>query len=185
MKRRAHDEQAWRRAKKICRLNTRQVEMARALGMNPKKLPGLRPSPQQRWKLPVGEFIEDRYWKRFGGNSFDPRPQIPALGSRKPSGPQRDAHVPEPLRDAARQAGDLVCYLMNLTDDLQKWLAEGAVAPEVLPQVIEELRRIAEALNTGTPISPIPAIPLPPCTTRHAFSQRGDQERMFNDEIPF
>jgi len=57
---------------------------------------------------------------------------------------------------------------------LQKWLAEGAVAPEVLPQVIEELRRTAEALNTGTPISPIPAIPLPPCTTRHEFSQRGD-----------
>src|SRR4029078_11777358 len=42
----------WRNAKRICRLNARQIEMARALGMNPKKLPGLRPSPQQRWKLP-------------------------------------------------------------------------------------------------------------------------------------
>ena len=74
---------------------------------------------------------------------------------------------------------------MNLSDDLQKWLAQGAVAPEVLPQLIEELRRIAEALNTGAPISPIPAIPLPPGTTRHAFSQRADQERTFDDEIPF
>ena len=126
--------------------------MARALGMNPKKLPGLRSSPQQRWKLPVGEFIEDRYWKRFGGNSFDLRPHIPALGSPKQSGPQRDAHVPERVRDAAGQAGDLVCYLMNLTDDLQKWLAQGAVAPDVLPQVIEELQRISGALNTGAPI---------------------------------
>jgi hypothetical protein len=89
-----------------------------------------------------------RYWKRFGGNSFDLRPHILALGSRKPSGPQRDAHVPERVSDAAGQAGNLVCYLMNLTDNLQKWLAQGAVAPVVLPQVIEELRKIAEALNT-------------------------------------
>ena len=56
---RAHDEEAWTNAKKICRLSARQVEMARALGMNPRKLPGLRPSPQQRWKLPVGAFIEE------------------------------------------------------------------------------------------------------------------------------
>src|ERR1700737_28175 len=77
-KRRAQDEEAWRNAKKICRLNDRQVEMARALGMNPKKLPGLRPSPQQRWKLPVGEFIEERYRKRFGGDPLDRHPHQPA-----------------------------------------------------------------------------------------------------------
>jgi hypothetical protein len=45
-KRRAHDEEPWMNARKICRLTDRQVEMARALGMNPEKLPGLRPSPQ-------------------------------------------------------------------------------------------------------------------------------------------
>jgi len=33
--RRAHDEEAWTSAKKICPLTARQVEMARALGMNP------------------------------------------------------------------------------------------------------------------------------------------------------
>lgn len=58
-KRRAHHEEAWTNAKEICQLTPRQVEMARALGMNPRKLPGLRPSPAQRWKLPVGEFIEE------------------------------------------------------------------------------------------------------------------------------
>jgi hypothetical protein len=63
-KRRARDE-AWTNAKKICRLTARQVEMARTLGMNPSKLPRLRPSPQQRWKLPVGEFIEKCYRKHF------------------------------------------------------------------------------------------------------------------------
>ena len=77
-KRRAHDEEAWTNAKKICRLTARQVEMARALGMNPKKLPGLRPSPQEKWKLPVGEFIEECYGKRFGGN---PRPACAREGA--------------------------------------------------------------------------------------------------------
>jgi hypothetical protein len=183
-KRRAHDEEAWSNAKKICRLNTRQVEMARRLGMNPKKLPGLRPSPQQRWKLPVGEFIEDRYRKQFGGDPHDHYLYGPEPGSRKPSVPQRDAHAPERVTDAAGQAGDLVCYLMNLADDLQKWLAQGRVS-EVLPQVIVELREIAEALDTGAPISPITAIPLPPRPTRRAFSLRDDPEPALDDEIPF
>ena len=44
--RRAHADEAWTNAKKICRLNARQVEMARVLGMNPKKLPGLHPTAQ-------------------------------------------------------------------------------------------------------------------------------------------
>lgn len=57
---------------------------------------------------------------------------------------------------------DLVCYLMNLADDLQQWLAHGSIDPEVLPQVREELREIAKALDTGAPISPMPALPLPP-----------------------
>jgi len=43
-KHRRYDQEVWRNAKRICKLNARQVEMARALGMNPKKLPSLRPS---------------------------------------------------------------------------------------------------------------------------------------------
>jgi hypothetical protein len=68
-KRRAHDEEAWANAQKLCRLTARQVEMGRALGMNARKLPRLRPGPQQHWKLPVGEFIEECYLKRFGATT--------------------------------------------------------------------------------------------------------------------
>jgi hypothetical protein len=171
-KRRAHDEEPWRNARKMCRLNDRQVEMARALGMNPKKLPGLRPSPQQRWKLPVGEFIEELYRKRFGGDPLDRRP--------------RDEQVRERVTDVSRrQAEDLACYFVNLADDLQNWLVHGTFDPEVLPQVIEELREIVAALETGAPIPAIPEIPLPPRPTRRGFSRRRDQEQTFDDEIPF
>ena len=96
-KRRAHDEEAWRSAKKICRLNARQVEMARALGMNPRKLPGLRPSAEQRWKLPVGAFIEECYQKRFGKHPQDHEPGGPDPRSRKPWA--ADVHAPEPVQD--------------------------------------------------------------------------------------
>ena len=88
-------------------------------------------------------------------------------------------------REAAWPVEDLVCYLMNLADDLNAWLAQGVVAPEVLPQVIQELREIAEALETGAPVWPIPAIPQPPRRARYALSQRGDQKRQSDDEIPF
>jgi hypothetical protein len=193
-KRRAHDEEAWTNAKKVCRLTARQVEMARALGMNPWKLPGLRPSPQQRWKLPVGEFIEERYWKRFGR---DPRPHDargPEPSSRKPSITDLDADASEPVRNPEWQLRDLVCYCMNLADDLQKWLAHGSIDPEVLPQVREELAAIVAALDTQAPISEIPAILLPPRPARSHSSRRGSPDRTFDDaedrifdddEIPF
>ena len=184
-KRRAHDDEAWANAKKICRLNARQVEMARALGMNPRKLPGLRPSPQQRWKLPVGEFIEERYRKRFGGDPRNQDPRGPEPGPRTTSIRDLDADVPERVRDPAWQLSDLACYLVNLADDLQRWLAHGSIDPDVLPQVREELREIAKALDTGESISPIPAIPPPPPPRRRGLSRRDDQERTFDDEIPF
>ena len=185
-KRRAHDEEAWTNAKKICRLNARQVEMARALGMNPRKLPGLRPSPRERWKLPVGAFIEERYRKRFGGDPRDHDPRRVEPGAQKVSSTDRDADASERVRDPAWQLSDLVCYLMNLADDLQKWLAHGSIDPEVLPQVREELAAIMVALDTRAPISSIPAIPLPPRPARPHFSRRGSLDRTFDDdEIPF
>ena len=182
---RAYHEEAWRNAKKICQLDARQVEMARALGMNPKKLPSLRPGPQQYWKLPVGKFIEACYWKRFGGDPLHHLPQKAEPGSCKILTPQRGANAPKLVMDAVRQVEDLVCYLMNLADDLQAWLAQGVVPPEVLAHVPRELREIAEGLETGAPVLPMPAIPGPPRPPRHASSRQGDRERKSDDEIPF
>lgn len=184
-KRRAHDEDAWTNAKKVCRLTTRQIEMARALGMNPRELLSLRPSPQQRWKLPVGAFIEDRYRERFGGERLDRRASVADPDLRKSEPPQPHVLAPERVRDAAPQVEDLVCYLMNLADDLQRWLAHGSVAPEVLRQVREELQQVVAALDNGASISPMPAIPLPPRAVRRDFSQRDDTELAFDDKIPF
>ncbi|HEY6362274.1 MAG TPA: hypothetical protein VIX63_14270 [Vicinamibacterales bacterium] len=87
--------------------------MARALGLNPRRLLGLRPSPQQRWKLPVGASIEDRYRKRFGGERLDRRAPVTDPDLRKSVPPQPHVLAPERVRDAAPQVEDLVCYLLN------------------------------------------------------------------------
>jgi hypothetical protein len=74
---------------------------------------------------------------------------------------------------------------MNLADDLQKWLAQGEVA-EVLPEVGGELREIADALDTGSPIPQVPEVPLPPRERRAASPRRDSHAPMFDDDdIPF
>lgn len=58
--------QDWVQARRRHHLSHAHVQMARELGMNPKKLGGLDNHRQERWKAPLPEFIEDLYHKRFG-----------------------------------------------------------------------------------------------------------------------
>jgi hypothetical protein len=58
--------QAWIDARKRHHLTHAQVQMARELGMNPKKLGKLDNHRQERWKAPLPEFIEELYERRFG-----------------------------------------------------------------------------------------------------------------------
>ncbi len=172
-------EAAWREAKKLCRLSGRHVAMARALGMNPKKLPGLRPGPKQLWKLPVGAFIEECYRKRFGGaTEFD--------GSRRAKRESR-SNTDDALEMAGEkgQVENLVCYLANLCDDLKRWLVHGKIAPEVLAQLRREFREIADALEAGTLIPQMPEIPVPPAPRSTRSGVCDLSERTFDDEIPF
>jgi hypothetical protein len=58
--------QAWIDARKRHHLSHAQVQMARELGMNPKKL-GKKDNPNQEpWKMPLRQYIEHLYFKRFG-----------------------------------------------------------------------------------------------------------------------
>ncbi|MEA2562096.1 MAG: hypothetical protein QOH06_3600 [Acidobacteriota bacterium] len=56
----------WAKAKRLCRLSAEDVRKARALGLNPRKLIANIPSPSQRWKAPVRDWIGELYRKRFG-----------------------------------------------------------------------------------------------------------------------
>ncbi|MFK5948672.1 MAG: hypothetical protein QM500_07885 [Methylococcales bacterium] len=54
----------WIEARKKYRLSHTQIQMARELGLNPKKFGSLGNTKQQ-WKLPLPEFIEEIYFKHF------------------------------------------------------------------------------------------------------------------------
>jgi hypothetical protein len=57
--------QPWVDARRKFHLSHAHVQMARELGMNPKKLGKLDNHRQKPWKLPLPEFITQLYAKRF------------------------------------------------------------------------------------------------------------------------
>src|ERR671931_62170 len=63
--------QAWIDARKRHGLSHAEVQMARELGMNPKKLGKLDNHDQEPWKLPLRQFIRQLYFERFGKESPD------------------------------------------------------------------------------------------------------------------
>jgi len=64
--------QAWVEARKRYHLSHAQVQMARELGLNPRKFGKIANHRQEPWKAPLPQFIEHLYHKRFGRE----RPQV-------------------------------------------------------------------------------------------------------------
>ena len=62
----SHDLQEWIEARKRFHLSHAHVQMARELGMNPKKLGKLANHDQEPWKAPLPQFIEHPYFRSFG-----------------------------------------------------------------------------------------------------------------------
>src|SRR5437764_10665803 len=60
------DLQLWIEARCKFQLSHEHIQMARELGMNPKKLGKLDNHDQEPWKAPLPQFIEHLYFKRFG-----------------------------------------------------------------------------------------------------------------------
>ena len=63
--------QIWIDARRKYKLSHAQVQMARELGLNPKKFGGMANHRQEPWKTPLPQFIEDLYFKRFGKTAPD------------------------------------------------------------------------------------------------------------------
>jgi len=57
--------QPWFDARQRFKLNHAEVQMARELGMNPKKFGALANERQEPWKAPLREFIASCYRKSF------------------------------------------------------------------------------------------------------------------------
>ena len=65
------DLQVWIDARKRFHLSHAHVQMARELGLNPKKFGKLANHSQEPWKLPLPQFIEHLYHKRYSKDQPD------------------------------------------------------------------------------------------------------------------
>ena len=79
----------WIDARRRFRLSHAHVQMARELGMNPKKLGKLANHDQEPWKRPLQEFIAALYAKRFGKARPDTVKTIEEMAAAKRAKKQR------------------------------------------------------------------------------------------------
>lgn len=76
--------QPWVDARKRFHLSHAHIQMARELGMNPKKFGKLANHKQEPWKAPLPVFIAGLYRKRFGKDRpNDVRPLEEIIADRK------------------------------------------------------------------------------------------------------
>src|SRR5580704_13179607 len=94
--------QPWIDARRKFRLSHEHVQMARELGMNPKKLGKLDNHDQEPWKLPLPEFIRKLYSKRFGKERPDAVRSIEEMAMAK----QAKKQSRKAARDRARSMVD-------------------------------------------------------------------------------
>jgi hypothetical protein len=92
--------QDWIEARMRFRLSHAHVQMARELGMNPKKLGKLANHDQEPWKAPLPLFIEGIYFKRFGRE----RPEVVMSVEERAQAHREKKAARKARKDAKRQA---------------------------------------------------------------------------------
>ena len=60
----AYSEEMWREAKRKCRLNNEDIELAKRLGLNPRSLIKNIPNKSEPWKAPVKDWLRNIDEKR-------------------------------------------------------------------------------------------------------------------------
>ena len=94
------DLQHWIEARKRHRLSHAHVQMARELGMNPRKLGKIDNHRQEPWKAPLPIFIESIYFKRFKKERPDRIMTVEEIAAAKAAGTRA-----RKLAKQARKAG--------------------------------------------------------------------------------
>ena len=75
----AYGEQLWQEAKKKCRLNNEDIELAKRLGLNPRSLIKNIPNKSEPWKTPVKIWLHEIDAKRQKKSELKQRRKAKAL----------------------------------------------------------------------------------------------------------
>jgi hypothetical protein len=111
------DLQGWIEARKRFRLSHEQVQMARELGMNPKKLGKLANHKQEPWKEPLPQFIHTLYRKRFGKERPD---TVVSIEERARQIAEKKAANRQEKRLRENVKVGIACYLPEQWDRLRE-----------------------------------------------------------------
>ncbi len=117
--------QPWIDARKRHHLSHAQVQMARELGMNPRKLGRLDNHDQEPWKLPLRQYLEHLYRKRFGRGAPEVVRSIEEIARRDAESKARKREAKQRRRIA--QTGDVPPSADS--DDASLFEAGTGVAP--------------------------------------------------------
>ena len=97
----ANNDQLWQEAKKRCRLDDKDIALAKRLGLNPRSLIKNIPSKSEPWKAPVKDWLHE----------------IEAKRSKKAEQKQRAARKRQRCRIAptrkSNSSSALFCYLLS------------------------------------------------------------------------
>lgn len=117
------DLQAWIDARRRHRLSDAHVQMARELGMNPRKLGKLDNHKQEPWKLPLPQFITKLYFKAFGKSAPDEvisieqhAKRLAAKKAKRRADRAARKHANSAASDAAPSTGNPGCAEDGLSD---------------------------------------------------------------------
>jgi len=97
--------QPWVDARKRFHLSHAHIQMARELGLNPKKFGGLANHKQEPWKAPLPVFIAELYRKRFGKVQPDDVRPLEEIASRTKEEESRTEGRPSAAGGWRRRAG--------------------------------------------------------------------------------
>ena len=84
-------DDAWKEAKRRCRLNDEEIRMAKELGFQPKSLIKNIPASSEQWKAPVKQWVRSLYEKKLGSR----KPAASPIAAPPPSVPPKRPRVIE------------------------------------------------------------------------------------------
>ena len=111
--------QIWIEARKRYKLGDMHIQMARELGLNPKKFGKLDNHKQERWKAPLPQFIERIYFKHFKKERPDVVKSIEQIYTDKLKKKQNKA-----LRKAGKARNNAAC-VQTCEDEMNNNLESG------------------------------------------------------------
>lgn len=95
----------WIEARRRFRLSHAHVQMARELGLNPRQFGKIDNHDQERWKIPLPDFIAHLYQERFGKERPDPVRTIEEIAAAQQA------------KETARKARKALAALAPSSDD--------------------------------------------------------------------